>query len=295
MDIGRHESLARDDAVEIDQCGVDGRGINGLRGRCQGRHAFGGLAPPRDAPCRQRIEDDAADHGRPGRGRPPQHEPVAGGRASEASTRSTAAAAPVGRSIASRPLRPTTTSAAAVPRWTRKRDRSGTEAASVTSNRSVACSSGSFVRTTPRCRRDAGSPARLSAVRPPPATSSAGVPWTWTSRTRTVASPGTMLTFAPRASGPPRSVPVTTVPRPLMWNVRSTARRTGRADIATQPGSAIARSRRVMSPARRSAIPSPVVPDTTTIGTPASAVDEVGLQPPRTLHPSGLRGRDLPW
>ena len=77
-DVGRHVSLARDDAVEIDPCGVDRRGIAGLRGRSQGRHAFGGLAPPRDAPSGQRIEDDAADHGRPGRGRPPQHEPVAG-------------------------------------------------------------------------------------------------------------------------------------------------------------------------------------------------------------------------
>ena len=105
----------------------------------------------------------------------------------------------------------------------------------MTSSRSEGCTSGSFVRTTPRCRPVVASPARLSAVRPPPATSSTGAPWTWTSRTRTVSSPGTTRRFAPRASAPPRSVPVTTVPRPLIRNARSTARRTGRADSATQP------------------------------------------------------------
>ena len=82
-----------------------------------------------------------------------------------------------------------------------------------------------------------------------------------------------MRRFAPRASAPPRSVPVTTVPRPLIRNARSMARRTGRADSATQPGSASTRSRSPTSPARSSSIPSPVVPDTTTIGAPASAVD----------------------
>ena len=77
-DVGRHLSLARDDAMELDPCRPDSLEIAGLRGRGEGRHAFGGLPPPGDAPSGQRIEDDAAEHGRPGRGRPPQHEPVTG-------------------------------------------------------------------------------------------------------------------------------------------------------------------------------------------------------------------------
>ena len=78
--VGRHFALARDDAVELDPCRPDSLEIAGLRGRGKGRHAFGGLPPPRDAPSGQRIENDAAEHGRPGRRRPPQHEPVAGRR-----------------------------------------------------------------------------------------------------------------------------------------------------------------------------------------------------------------------
>ena len=75
-DVGRHVSLARDDAMELDPCGVDGHPVTSLGGRCQDRYAFGGLPPTGDAPGWSRIEDHAADHGRSGRGRPPQHEPV---------------------------------------------------------------------------------------------------------------------------------------------------------------------------------------------------------------------------
>ena len=65
-------------------------------------------------------------------------------------------------------------------------------------------------------------------MRPPVSTRSTVDPWTWISRTRTSRSPGTSRSVSPRASGPPRSVPVTTVPRPLTAKTRSIARVAGR-------------------------------------------------------------------
>ena len=165
--------------------------------------------------------------------------------------------APSGRSSASRPLRPTLASTAAVPVCRRTRDRSGRALRSATRIRSLATTAGSSVSTIPRWRSAGSTPARLRAVRPGSARSTV-TPWTWTLRIRTVRSPGTSRRMA---SGPvprPRNVPVTTTPRPLTAKTRSMARRTpcapGRGTSATHgaAGSPTTASRRS---ARRFATP----------------------------------------
>ena len=102
----------------------------------QVRHALGGLPTAGDAPRGQWVEDHAPEHGRPGGRRPAQHEPVTGRSGDRRIEAQHGGCGTVGSSSASRPARPTTASAAAVPRWTRKRVRSGTGAASMTSSRS---------------------------------------------------------------------------------------------------------------------------------------------------------------
>ena len=81
-------------------------------------------------------------------------------------------------------------------------------------------------------------PARFRAVRPPSTTRSVAVPWTWISRIRTSRSPGTSRRVSPRDSGPPRSVPVTTAPRPFTPKTRSMASVAGRADGSRSPSQA---------------------------------------------------------
>ncbi len=198
---------------------------------------------------------------------------------------------PPARSIASRPPRPTTPPTRAVPRWRATRDRSagsprrppagGARSAMTgriaTSNRSVATTAGSSVRTVPRSRPVIPSPATFRATRPGPARSTVR-PWTWTSRTRTVRpSPsGTTRRIAPRSIGAPRSVPVTTVPRPRIANTRSMARRlAGSGSSALRATPARTRSRSASSPARSSSRPAPVVAETARTSAPASCVDAI--------------------
>ena len=116
-------------------------------------------------------------------------------------------------------------------------------------------------------------PATLSAVRPGPAASTAA-PWTWMSRTRMDRSPGTSRSVVPRAREPPRSVPVTTAPRPFTENTRSIARRTGpppfsRAAVTrrTRRSNASISARRRSNPSR-----SPPTADTARIGDRTSDV-----------------------
>ena len=70
--------------------------------------------------------------------------------ATAVASRTIPAADPSGSSIASRPVRPTAPSTAAVPIWTRARARSGSARARRTSSRSVATTAGSSVTTRPR-------------------------------------------------------------------------------------------------------------------------------------------------
>ncbi|MFO1540081.1 MAG: GTP-binding protein, partial [Chloroflexota bacterium] len=100
--------------------------------------------------------------------------------------------------------------------------RGGTLGASATRTRSVPTTAGSVVHTAPRASRSAAGPATFSAVRPGAAAATAA-PCTWTSRTRSGTSPGTTRRVAPAPSVPPRSEPVTTVPRPRTAKTRSIA------------------------------------------------------------------------
>ena len=191
--------------------------------------------------------------------------------ASGAARRTIAPADPFGSSSASRPARLSVPSTAAVPRWTRARVRSGQVVSIWISHRSLAVTTGSSVRTTPRCRLERDPPLRLSAVRPGPADPTEA-PWTWTSRTRTVPSPGTSLSVAPVASGPPRRVPVTTSPRPLTWKTRSIARREPDEAAPRSPTAMRARSRRSTNAIRNASRPVPRVDETGTTGDPSNDV-----------------------
>ena len=185
------------------------RGADAIARGDRGRQApdpFGRLSATRDAPGRQRHRGPARR--RSGRAPAPRRRTSRspGATAIGADKRRMAAAAPSGRSIASRPLRPTTPSTAAVPRWTRARARSGSGAASRTRIRSLARTAGSSVRTRPRWRSRPSMPARLSAIRPG---SARARPWTRgpgpRGRGRTGRPARAGASFRPRP-GRPRSV-----------------------------------------------------------------------------------------
>ena len=139
---------------------------------------------------------------------------------------------PSGRSIASRGPRTTSTPACSVPRCRRRRSRSAgapPEAGPrrATRRRDVGTMPGSVVSTWPRRGARASMAAISSAVLPPTASATVS-PRTWTSRTRTWPSPGTSRIAIPARTGPPRRLPVTTVPRPLIVKLRSMASRAPR-------------------------------------------------------------------
>ena len=194
-------------------------------GRRQRRRALGREAPARDAARRERVEDDAAARGRAGR-RLAEREPVAGrGRDRPRRGGGSRATLPSGRSIASRGPRTTSASTWSVPRWSRRRSRSAGDGG------------GLARRAPPDAERDedprrgddpgiggqdgaARDGRRLDAAeqergpaagrRPRPSPRGPGP----RGRARR-ASPGTSRSVSPGATGPPRRLPVTTVPRPL--------------------------------------------------------------------------------
>ena len=125
----------------------------------------------------------------------------------------------------------------------------------------------SAVRTAPRSMSPASTPPSRSAVRPPVAASTVA-DRTWTSRMRTSRSPGTSRSVSPGAIGPPRRLPVTTVPRPRTAKTRSI----GEPSAAGPLGGASRRRRARRAPPRTSSIPSPVCADASSTGTPASDV-----------------------
>ena len=132
---------------------------SGADARCPRGGSTSRTAPPTIGSRAARPAQDEAV----ARGRRRSARPAAGSRSAE----------PSGRSIASRPLRPTATSTAAVPRWSRARVRSGDGRARRTRSRELATTAGSSVRTSPRWSDASSTPARLSAVRPGPALSTA--------------------------------------------------------------------------------------------------------------------------
>ena len=86
-------------------------------------------------------------------------------------------------------------------------------------------------------------------------------------------SPGTSRSVAPRAREPPRSVPVTTAPRPLTEKTRSIARRTGpsrRLEVGCEAPDASIQLPRAPPRRRSSPVPRPPTADTARIGDPAS-------------------------
>ena len=94
------------------------------------------------------------------------------------------------------------------------------------------------ISAMPRAGRSAGTPRRLSATRATPSTWSAGSPSACRPRTLTGADDGVSSSSWPLRIVPAGSVPVTTVPAPLIVNERSIHSRTARARRVGRPPSA---------------------------------------------------------
>ena len=194
---------------------------------------------------------------------------------------------PSGSAAASRPLRPTVASTRAVPTWTSTRAPSrGSVSGRVdpAAPSDVAGRRATRIRSvamTARIRRQNGAPGdrrRLDAgeVDRGPAALGAGdvaaVDLEARGRGRRSA-PGTSRNRVSRSIGPPRRLPVTTVPRPRTLNERSTASRGPRAaDADAARSRASTASRTPTSAARTSSSPAPVTPDATTTAAPRSEV-----------------------
>ena len=136
----------------------------------------------------------------------------------------------------------------------------------------------------PRAAKPAGTPRRLTATRATPAADVTGS--FMDSRPRILAgrSDGVSSSSCPVVTVPAGSVPVTTVPLPLMLNDRSTQSRTGAAGSGT--GSA-ATSR--SSASRRSGSPAPVTALTATAGTVPRLVREMWSSAWRIAGPGSAR------
>ena len=103
-------------------------------------------------------------------------------------------------------------------------------------------------------------PRRLSATRATPGRLSAGSPSDCSSRTRTGRIDGVITSSSLRCTVPAGSVPVTTVPLPVMLNERSIQIRTG------APGSGSGRPAELIQSADQLARPAPVTELTATAG-----------------------------
>ena len=172
-------------------------------------------------PPRPRWSPRANTSGGPAdrRGRPPPATPGGAGRAP---------------SLPAPPASPssvrTRARTSALAMWTRTRassfrGRSDGRSVSSASTMEVARSVPGRVTTSPRAMSCTSRPPRLTAVRWPASTRSAGAPWTCRPRTRARRPPGSTSISSPTASVPETSVPVTTVPNPRMVKARSTGRR----------------------------------------------------------------------
>ncbi len=136
-----------------------------------------------------------------------------------------------------------------------------------TSRMWVGTTSPGWASTSPRSTSSTPTPGRLIAARWPAIASSAGPPWISTPRARVARPRGSTTSSSPGLTRPPHSVPVATVPKPLIVKTRSTGRRS--TPVASRGVSARALA---ASWARSASRPAPVRADTGTIG--ASARNE---------------------
>ena len=122
-------------------------------------------------------------------------------------------------------------------------------------------------RMSPRMRSFLSTPIRLAATRLPGPTFSTFSLWRCSPRTRTKRPPGTTSISSPTPIEPSTSVPVTTVPKPLIVNTRSTGSR-GRPESGRSGELARSWSRAATS----SGSPVPVTAETASTGEPSSDV-----------------------
>ena len=120
---------------------------------------------------------------------------------------------------------------------------------------------------SPRTRSFLSTPIRLAATRLPGPTFSTFSLWRCNPRTRTKRPPGTTCISSPTPIEPSTSVPVTTVPKPLIVNTRSTGSR-GRPESGRSGELARSWSRAATS----SGSPVPVTAETASTGEPSSDV-----------------------
>ena len=145
----------------------------------------------------------------------------------------------------------------------RSSDRTGSMRASRTD---VAVHRPAGARTSPRAIR-ARSAVRLAATRETGDALPTSRWCVWSPRTLARVPDGRSSTSAPVVSGPPVSVPVTTVPEPLIENTRSTCRRGRPSRSGSGAPASIASSATTSS-----SNPSPVADEHATIGAPSSPV-----------------------
>ena len=149
------------------------------------------------------------------------------------------------------------------------------------SRMSVASHAPGCDRTSPRAIR-ARSTDRLAATLDTGCATSTWRWCVWRPRIRARAPDGSTSTSSPVASGPPLSVPVTTVPVPLIENTRSTNKRGRRSRSGSGAPASIS-----SSAATRSSSPSPVVDEHATTRALSRAV-------PATRSATSVRARARP-
>ena len=127
---------------------------------------------------------------------------------------------------------------------------------------------------SPRSSAATASPTKLSATRWPG--NARGVsPCTWIPRTRQTVRDGKAISSSPTATGASCSVPVTTVPTPLIVKQRSIGRRGAASVVSARARQASQQAATCSSSAAsRSSIPAPVLDDTGTIDASANTVSE---------------------
>src|SRR5438876_183915 len=128
--------------------------------------------------------------------------------------------------------------------------------------------------TSPRSTAARSRPWRFTAVRWPATERSTAWPCAWSPRIFATSPRGKTSTRSSTPSAPAASVPVTTVPKPLIVNTRSMGSR-GSCSVP-RAGTVAARRRNV---ARSSSSPAPVLADTGTTGAPSRNVPRTSVAP----------------
>ena len=147
--------------------------------------------------------------------------------------------------------------------------------------RLAGCSACGAASTSPRSRSLLSAPMRFAATRLPGPTSSTFSLWRCSPRMRTILPPGTTSISSPTLIDPSASVPVTTVPKPLMVNTRSIGSR-ARPESA-RPAAVSSNESSVEISSRR---PSPLTEETATTG---AISRDIPLTAARTSSSTRLR------